>query len=147
VPTPGPSGVHGISLEEGEEGEEEEEVVETPAHRNGEEVQTEDEEDDEEEEEEEEGEKFYGKKRRRRRRQTDESIAAVRRNLRQQKQMLREAVDQAKDAGAAVDYHGQLGRKTLVKIEQGLIGNLKIVWDWGLTKNLGHSLIYISKRQ
>ncbi|KAL3124105.1 hypothetical protein niasHT_004694 [Heterodera trifolii] len=39
--------------------------------------------------------------------------AAVRRNLRQQRQMLREAVEQAKEAGAATEYHGVLGRKTL----------------------------------
>ena len=114
VPTIGPSGVHGISIEDGEEEEqheegeeEEEEVAETQAVQQpaGEEP-PEDEESDEEEEEE-----FYGK---RKKRQADD--AAVRRNLRQQKQMLREAVDHAKEAGAATEYHGQLGRKTLVNI-------------------------------
>lgn len=134
VPTPGPSGVHGISLEE-EEGQEqqvegpeeeiEQEAAETPAIRkeqHEEEVEEVEEEEAQEEEEEEEptdGDDYYGKKRRIRRHKrrqlhggVDPSVA-IRTNLRQQKQMLREAVEQAKETGTATEYHGQLSRKIL----------------------------------
>lgn len=41
---------------------------------------------------------------------------AVRRSMRRQKQELKQAVDDAKAAGTAIEYHGTLGRSTVVCI-------------------------------
>jgi len=109
--TASPIGAHGIE-EEGEVNvepeEEEEEEIETPQRQSNkhkgwtvEDGENEDENNLEYQD--------YNPNNPRKRRQT-----AVQRNLRAQKHMLRDAVQKAKQSGGATEYHGLLGRNTIV---------------------------------
>lgn len=105
--TASPLGAHGIDDNNGEvyideSKEEEVEEIETTQHRGGGKLEHQNEEENNEYIDDING----GRKRR--------QTAAIQRNLLAQKQMLRDAVQLAKEAGGAIEYHGQLGRKTLV---------------------------------
>uniref|UniRef100_A0A1I8B8M8 Integrin_alpha2 domain-containing protein n=1 Tax=Meloidogyne hapla TaxID=6305 RepID=A0A1I8B8M8_MELHA len=105
--TASPISAHGIEEEEEEvhvEPEEEIEEIETPQQQQGRGWSVEPFKEGEKGENEEEYIDYNGRNRRQ---------AAVQRNIKAQRQMLRDAVRQAKASRGATEYHGLLGRKTI----------------------------------